>query len=168
MTASIEVHIEGREQLVKDLQRLRGPELNRVIKRSTSAAMEPVLSAAQGEAPVDSGRLRASLGELAESRRNATTAKVGVRRDFSYVSTSGGFMAHGRGKQRDRALQHGFTKDTKTAQQYARVIHFGVDKDGRVRRKAGAAPFLEEPLVSKATTIIDHVANDLRAYVENH
>lgn len=167
--SGIEFHIEGQDRLVRQLRALGGPTLRKLAKKVTFAALAPVLSIAQRTVPVQSGRLRASLGELVHrhKRGDAISARVGTRRDFTYVSTRGDFKVSGRGKVRDRAIGKGFRQDKTTAQQYARGIEFGVSKDGRIRRKAGAANFLENAIVSQQSSIITNVADGLRRYVEN-
>lgn len=163
---AITYEIQGREQLVRELRALGGPALRKLARRITVDRLKPVLTQAQQLAPVKSGRLRASLGELATSTNGSATARVGTRRDFTYVNTSGDFLVSGRGKRHQRLFQKGFRKDQTTAQQYARGIHFGVDRSGRIRRAAGAVPFLEDPITQNADKIIEGVVTDLRTYVE--
>ena len=167
MTATI--RIERREQLVRELRALGGPKLRQVARRATTTALRPVLTAARALAPVHSGRLRASLGQLATSSRrgNFVGSRIGTRRDFVYRSTAGERLVSGSGKKRDKALARGIAQDRTTAQQYARGIHFGVDHSGRVRRKSGAIPFLEHPITAQAEQIIATVASELRRHVES-
>lgn len=168
--SSVDVQIEGQAQLAAQLHKLGGPALRRLAKRVASSAMASVLPIAKAAAPVGpTGRLRASLGKLQTTnrRRDAFTARVGTRRDFAYRNASGEKKFSGRGKKRAAALAKGATQDKKTAQQYARVIEFGYDKKGRMRRQAGAAHFLENAITSQQSTIIGTVTSQLRAYVNN-
>lgn len=167
---SINVELEGREQLVRELRALGGPRLRSLARKVASSAMAPIVAMAKGGAPVGpAGRLRASIGKLATTNRakDAFTSRVGVRRDFTYRTVSGVKTVSGRGKVRERARKKGgYAEDTKSAQQYARVIEFGVDSSGRIRRKAGPAHFLENAITRNQTQIIGTVSDQLRQYVE--
>jgi hypothetical protein len=170
MSAALSVQVEGAVELRRQLKTLGGPKLRQLAKRTVSSAMTPVLGAARQTAPIGpTGRLRASLGKVigANRRGDIFTARVGTRRDFTYRNTSGQKMVSGRGKIRDRAIAKGHTQDKKTAQQYARLIEFGTDKSGRVRRKAGGAHFLDDAILTQQSTIIGTVVSDLRRYVES-
>lgn len=166
--SAITFDIEGREQLISELRALAGPELKRVAKRSVATAMRPVLAVAKAGCPVVSGRLRASLAQLAiDSQRSGTvSSRVGTRRNFTYRSTRGHKLVSGSGKSRDRALKRGFTQDQVTAQQYASPIEFGTDASGRVRRKAGGAHYLESAITSQQSNVIETVAGELRRHIE--
>jgi HK97 gp10 family phage protein len=164
---SVGFHIEGREKLVAQLRKLGGPALRKLARKVSMGAMIPVLKAAQANVPRDSGQLRASLGKLAHTHRRgmAVSAEVGTRRDFTFRS-GGEKFAQGVGKKIDRAVSRGARLTKTSAQEYARVIEFGVDKSGRSRRKAGASHFLENAIVANTGSIINHVATELRRHVE--
>jgi HK97 gp10 family phage protein len=164
----ITIAIEGREQLIHELRALAGPELKRVASRSVRTAMRPVLVAAQAGVPVESGRLRTSLGQLSvtSSRGGFVSSRVGPRRDFTYRSSAGNKLVSGHGKKRDKAIAKGFAQDRTTAQQYASLIEFGTDRSGRVRRKAGGAHFLESAIASQQAHAIETVASELRRHIE--
>lgn len=167
--SSIDVQIEGATQLRRQLRALGGVRLRRLAKSVVGRAMTPVLAIARAAAPVGpTGRLRASLGKIvgANRRGDSFTARVGTRRDFTYRNTSGAKMVSGRGKVRDRALAKGHQQDQKTAQQYARLIEFGYDKSGHLRRKAGGAHFLDNAILSQQTQLIGTVTSELRRYVD--
>jgi Bacteriophage HK97-gp10, putative tail-component len=168
--SNITVQVEGAKQLRRQLMALGGIRLRRLAKSVVGRAMSPVIASARAGAPVGpTGRLRASLGKIvgANRRGDAFTARVGTRRDFTYRSTSGVKMVSGRGKIRDRALAKGHTQDKKTAQQYARLIEFGYDKSGRLRRKAGGAHFLDDAILSHQVQLIGTVTSELRRYVDS-
>lgn len=167
---SFDIDIQGREELVRRLRAMAGPRLRSVARKVTSTSMRPVLGKAKALAPVGpSGRLRASLGQLATSNRrgDAFSSRVGTRRDFTYRDEQGQRMVSGRGKVRDKALARGFTQDKRTAQQYARLIEFGSDSRGRMRRKAGGAHFLDQAILSQSGQIITTVASELRRHIES-
>lgn len=169
-SASIELELEGALELGHQLRALGGPKVRQLARRITNDAMAPVLSEAKAGAPVGpTGRLRASLGKLAKAnaRADAFTSRVGTRRDFVYRSVTGIKLVSGRGKVRERALAKGRIGDTKTAQQYARLIEFGEDKSGKKRRRAGPAHFLENAIRRHRHRIESQVFRDLRQYVES-
>lgn len=170
MSSNVNVQIEGQRELIAQLQRLGGPRLRALARRVATSAMRPVVAEAKARVPVESGRIRASLGQLASTnrRRDAFSSRVGTRRDFVYRSTSGQRLVSGRGKIRDRAVAKGVVQDRRTAQQYARVIEFGVDRRGRMRRKAGPARFLEGAIQAQQTVIVGTVAASLRTYVQSN
>ncbi len=175
--SAITVNIEGREQLIRQLRELAGPELKRVAAFATRTAMKPVLDLARSNAPQKTGRLRASIGQLnsSSSRSGFVASRVGTRRDFKFKSTGGEKILSGRtdvGSKKKRAtikaaLKKGYKKDDRSAQQYARLIEFGTDSEGRIRRKAGGAHFLDEAITSKAGSIIQTVADELRRKIES-
>ena len=165
-SANIEIH--GREQLVRDLRALGGPRLRKVARKVTTTALRPVLGISRAKAPVGpTGRLAASIGQLADTnaRRDSFSSRVGTRRDFTYRTVGGQRTVSGRGKNRNKALAKGYAQDKKTAQQYARLIEFGTDKNGRVRRKAGGAHFLDDAITSQQTQIISTVETELRRHI---
>ncbi len=170
--SSVTVRLEGQEELARQLQRLSGPQLRTLARRVVTTSMEPVLAAARENAPVGpTGRLRASIGKLATTNRkgDAFSSRVGTRRDFTYTNVSGQRIVAARGKKLAHGLAAGRTKDTKSAQQYARLIEFGKDSKGRIRRKAGPAHFLENAIVNKQSQIITSVSSQLRRFMEeNH
>jgi HK97 gp10 family phage protein len=165
---SINASLEGQRELVRELMALSGPKLRAMARKVAKTAMKPTLEAARATAPVDGGRLRASIGQLASRNRrgDALTSRVGTRRDFTYRSISGQKLVSGRGKVRDKALAKGYSQDAKTAQQYARIIEFGYDKSGRLRRKAGGAHFLDNAIKSNSSTIIGTVSSEFRRHIE--
>ncbi len=129
-----------------------------------------MLATARRLVPVDSGRLRASLGVGVQIRRRKDGAigRVGPRRDFRFTGKGrlkGRKLVSGSGKQRDSALAKGYAQDRVNPNQYARGIEVGVDKSGRLRRKAGPARFMLRALESQKQTAIDAVAAELRARV---
>lgn len=160
--------LEGHRELVRELKALSGPKLRAMARRVATVAMRPVRALAKANAPVDGGRLRASIGQLSTRNRrgDALSSRVGTRRDFTYRSTSGQKLVSGRGKVRERALKKGYTQDSKTAQQYARLIEFGYDKKGRLRRKAGGAHFLDNAIRSQASTILGTVSSEFRRHLQ--
>ena len=166
---SVNVDIQGREQLVRELRALGGPRLRQVARKVATRALRPVLGIAKANAPVgETGRLAASIGQLSSTNRrgDAFSSRVGTRRDFTYKTTSGEKRVSGRGKVRDRAIGKGYSQDTKTAQQYARLIEFGTDRNGRIRRKAGGAHFLENAITSQQTQIVGTVESELRRVID--
>ena len=164
---AIDISIPDQKQLVAKLKNLAGPDLRRIAKRTVATAMAPITGEAKRRAPVQGGRLRASIGRLASVNRkkNAFTARVGTRRDFTYKSTAGARLVSGSGKKRDAALSKGFAQDTATAQQYARGIEFGVSKSGKIRRRRGAAHFLEGAITANKSRILTTVASELRRHL---
>ncbi len=167
--SSVTVKLEGQEELVRQLKSLSGPRLRTVARRVVTTAMAPVLAIAKENAPVGpTGRLRASIGKLATSNKDRTafSSRVGTRRDFNYTNVSGDRIVAARGKKLEAGLAKGRKKDTKSAQQYARLIEFGVDKKGRIRRKAGPAHFLENAIISQKSQIITSVSSTLRRFLE--
>jgi HK97 gp10 family phage protein len=160
------VRIDGQRALVRQCRALAGPKLRAMARRVAKAAMKPVLSKAKSLAPIHSGRLRASLGELAKSKKSYTKASVGTRRDFVYRNrVTKQKTVTGSGKVRDRALQKGAVQDRTTAQQYASLIEFGKDKKGRMRRRAGPARFLETAITTLKPQIIQTVSTEVRRYL---
>lgn len=166
-----DIVITGQRELIARLGKLGGPRIRTMARRVAARAMAPVLTAARAAAPVGpTGRLRASIGKLASTNkaRDAFSSRVGIRRDFRYRNTSGTKMVSGRGKKRDAALAKGDTQDRKAAQQYARLIEFGYDRSGRLRRKAGGAFFLEGAITSRVNQIIGTVSTEMRQYVDQN
>jgi HK97 gp10 family phage protein len=165
--ASINMQLEGHRELVRELRAISGPKLRTMARKVATTAMKPVRAAAKVNAPVDGGRLRASIGQLAtrNARGDAFSSRVGTRRDFTYRSTGGQKLVSGRGKVRDKALGKGYTQDSKTAQQYARLIEFGYDKRGRLRRKAGPSHFLDNAIKSNRQQIIGTVSSEFRRHI---
>lgn len=165
---SIDLQLENQAELIRDFQKLAGPRMRKVAKRVTKAAMVPVLQLAKAWVPVESGRLRASLGQLASTnkRGDAFSSRVGTRRDFTYTDTSNEKMVSGRGKTRDRAIARGYAQDRKSAQQYARLIEFGEDSSGRKTRAAGPAHFLENAIRAQEDLIEVKIAGDLRREID--
>ncbi len=170
--SDVRVQLEGQKELIAQLSRLSGPALRSLARNVVKTAMVPVLEAAKANAPVGpTGRLQASIGKLAttNSKGDAFSSRVGTRRDFNYTNVSGTRIVAARGKKLTKGLATGRTKDTKSAQQYARLIEFGVDSKGRMRRRAGPAHFLENAIVSKQSGIITSVSSQLRRFLEeNH
>jgi len=164
----ISLHINGLNELRAELRALGGPKLRKVARKVTLDAMGPVLATAKELAPVQSGQLRASIGRLAHrhKRGNAVSARVGTRRDFTFRDTEGAKMAQGRGKAVERAVSKGARLTKYSAQQYARGIEFGVDKRGRVRRRAGPAHFLERAITQHTPGIASSVEAGLRRAIE--
>ena len=168
---SVNVDIQGREQLVRELRALGGPQLRQVARKVATRALRPVLGIAKANAPVGpTGRLRASIGQLAStnSKKDAFSSRVGTRRDFNYTSSEGVKMTTHRGEKQKKAIAKGRTLDKKTAQQYARLIEFGTDKSGRIRRKAGGAHFLENAITSQQTQIVGTAESELRRHIDTH
>ena len=166
--STVAVRILGQEQLAAKLRRMGGKAIRQFARKVTTKAMAPILSAAKAEAPVGpTGRLRASLGRLQTVSRkgDAFSSRVGTRRDFTYRTTSGERRVSGRGKGRDKAIAKGFTQDRKTAQQYARVIEFGRDSKGRIRRQSGPAMFLEGAIQRNSSVVIGSVESDFRQFL---
>lgn len=162
-----DVTLTGHRELVRQLRALGGPRMKAMARKVAKVAMGPIVNFAKANAPVDGGRLKASIGQIATTnrRKDAFSSRVGTRRDFVYRSTSGEKMVTGRGKVRDRALKKGYAQDRKTAQQYARVIEFGYDKKGRLRRKAGPSHFLDRAINQHRATIIGTVESEFRRYL---
>lgn len=161
------IQLEGHEQLITELRALGGRELRKMAKRVTSAAMAPTLAAARGNAPMESGRLAASIGKLATQNRAGTSfgSRVGTRLNYTYKTTSGERMVSGSKKFHERHLAKGRKLTTVSAQQYARLIEFGVSKNGKWKRKAGPAHFLENALQSNRSRIITTIGAELRSYL---
>lgn len=168
--STVQVQILGQAELAAKLKRIGGKAVRQFARKVTTKAMAPVMSAARSNAPVGpTGRLRASLGKLASASRkgDAFSARVGTRRDFTYRTTTGERRVSGRGKIRDRAIAKGFTQDRKTAQQYARVIEFGKDSQGRIRRRSGPAMFLERAITGNASMVIGTVEAEARQFLHS-
>lgn len=168
--STITVQILGQDQLAAKLRRIGGKAVRQFARKVTTKAMAPVLAAAKANAPVGpTGRLRASIGRLASAskRGDMFAARVGTRRDFTYRTTSGERRVSGRGKIRDRAIAKGYTQDRTTAQQYARVIEFGKDSKGRIRRQSGPAMFLESAITSNRSVVLGSVESDFRRFLNS-
>lgn len=168
--SSIDLRLDGQEDLHRRLRKMAGPPLRRLARRVVATAMAPVTATAKGNAPVASGRLRASIGRLASTNRkgNAFSQRVGTRRDFTYRSREDGVRyTTRRGDQQAKDLARGLRRARATAQQYARGIEFGVSRAGKVRRKAGAAHFLEDAIQSHRARITTTVASEIRRHLES-
>ncbi len=163
-----QVEFEGREQLMRELKDLGSEKTRAIMRKAVAIAMRPVLGLAKEEVPIDSGRLAASLGQMAKdsSKGGFVASRVGVRRDFTYTNSSGQKMTTHRGDKQKKAIEHGATKDRVTAQQYAGGIMFGTDRSGRVRRKAGGVDFLNDAILSDEETIISTVEAEMRKRIE--
>jgi hypothetical protein len=175
--STIHVTIDGQERLVRDLRSLGNRNaLKTVARRATTIAMRPTIAAARALAPEASGRLRASIGQLATSSRGGlfVGSRVGVRRDFVYTANVDKSAKHftgerrvvGRGKNTADLIAKGFSHDKVAPQQYARSMHFGVDSKGRTKRRAGGIPFLDDAILRNAGQIIATVESHLRGYIE--
>ena len=168
--SNVNVQITGARELGRQLRAMGGPKLRKLAKKIVSTAMGPTLGTSKSMAPVGpTGRLRASLGRVvgANRRGDAFSARVGTRRDFTYRSVSGQKLVSGRGKKRAAALAKGFVQDKKTAQQYARIVEFGYDSKGRMRRTAGPARFLERAIIANSSQIIGTVETELKRYINS-
>lgn len=177
--SSVTVRLEGQEQLSRELRRRSRGELRAVARRVTTRALKPVLSLAKAAAPTRTGRLAASIGQLStvNSRKTGYSSRVGIRRDFTFtertseedqlLGNKGRKLVSGRGPLREKALAKGFVQDDRSAQLYAGGVHFGTDKKGRVKRKAGGAQFLERPIVQNTPSIIATVSAELRTFLES-
>lgn len=166
--STIQVQILGQDQLAAKLRRLGGKAVRQFARKVSTKAMAPVFAAAKADAPVGpTGRLRASIGRLQtrNAKGDAFSARVGTRRDFTYRTVTGERRVSGRGKNRDKAIAKGFTQDRKTAQQYARVIEFGRDSNGRIRRQAGPAMFLERAITGSRSVVIGSIESDFRQFL---
>ena len=171
------IRLKGQKELANRLRSLGGARLRRAAIAAVTQGMKPLLQSAKRLVPVSSGRLRASLGVGVQVRRRKDGAigRVGPRRNFRYTAKGGRFTGKGRlkgqklvsgsGKQRDKALAKGYAQDRTNPSMYARGIELGVDKSGRVRRKAGPARFMIRALASQKQAAIDAVAAELRSRV---
>lgn len=165
--SNINVSLPDQARLVKQLKKAAGPDLRRFARKSVATAMAPITGEAKRRAPVQGGRLRASIGRLASTNKKKTafSQRVGTRRDFTYKSTAGVRLVSGMGKKRDQALANGYQQDRATAQQYARGIEFGTSRSGKVRRRKGGAHFLEDAINANQSRIITTVASELRRHL---
>jgi hypothetical protein len=148
--------------LRRQLEQLGGPRLRKVARRVVSSYTKPILARARAIVPVDSGRLRASLGRLTSGsvRSGSYTGRIGTRRDFSYTSKkTGGRMSSG------RKLEAGHTLDAGSPNLYAGGIEFGTTKQGRIARKAGGAHFLNRSIDSQSQGIINGIASRFRSEI---
>ena len=164
--------LEGQKELAAKLKALGGSRLRRAAISAVQRGLKPMLQTAKRLVPMDSGRLRASLGVSVQVRRRKDGAigRIGPRRDFRFTGKGrlkGKKLVAGTGKQRDRAVAKGYSQDQTNVNRYARVIEFGVDKSGRIRRKAGPARFMQRALTSQKQAAIDAVAAELRSRVVN-
>lgn len=177
--SSVTIKLEGQERLAAELRRKTRGELRAVARRVTAKAMKPLIAISKSMVPQKTGRLSASIGQLSSSngRKTAFSSRVGVRRDFTYTANptdddvilnDGKGRKTSSGRANKKLLAKGFVQDKTSAQLYAGGIHFGTDKKGRVRRKAGAVQFLERPIVSNTAAIISTVSAELRAYLESN
>ena len=162
--------LEGQKELANRLRSLGGSRLRRAAIAAVQRGMKPLLQSAKRLVPVSSGRLRASLGVGVQVRRRKDGAigRVGPRRDFRFTGKGklkGKKLVSGSGKQRDSALAKGYAQDRTNPSLYARGIELGVDKSGRVRRKAGPARFMLRALETQKQAAIDAVAAELRSRV---
>jgi HK97 gp10 family phage protein len=55
---------------------------NRITRKAISKALKPVKRAEKDEAPIDTGALRASIGQRVRTYKNGVVAIVGVRSKF--------------------------------------------------------------------------------------
>jgi hypothetical protein len=168
MTAMITASFEGQAELIKQLQKLAGPELKRVVARSTKTALQPVVSASKTGTPQITGRLEGSLAQTARSSGSGgwIASRVGMMKNYTFVSMDNEKLVTGSGKRRDKALAKGFKQDQSSPLYYGRLIEFGHDKKGRVRRKAGGAHMLSNALSTHESSIISVVAGEIRRHLE--
>jgi hypothetical protein len=162
------VQILGQKELAAKLHRIGGPNIRKLARKISMTAMAPVLKTAKDNAPMGpTGRLKASIGRLASrnKRGDAFTARVGTRRDFAYRTATGEHRMSGRKAISDKMKAKGMVRDKKTAQQYARVIEFGKDRKGRIRRRAGPAMFLENAILTHQRAIIGTVSTEFRRHL---
>ena len=174
MSGAVHANLSGHKELVAQLRGLTGPRMRSAARKSVAVAMRPTLAQAKAKTPVVSGRLRASLGQLSTSGRSAWSSSVGIRRNFRYSAKGRDAagkrtrtrMVSGTGKARDRAIAKGAKQDRVAAQQYGRLIEFGTDKHGRMRRRAGGAHMLESTMQANIPTIISTMSAELRAQIQ--
>jgi len=162
------VHLEGQQELARRLRGLSGPRLRKAALAGVREALRPMVTAAKRLVPVASGRLRASLGMTVKNRRrkDGATGRLGPRRNFRYTAKAGGGKrVVGGGTFRAKAQAAGYAADAVHPTQYARVIEYGVDKRGRVRRHRGPAWFLTRALSTQRSTAISTIATTLRQHV---
>jgi hypothetical protein len=164
------IRLEGQRDLAQRLRSLGGSRLRRAAIAAVQRGLKPMLTTARRLVPVDSGRLRSSLGVGVQVRRRKDGAigRVGPRRNFRFTGKGrlkGKKLVSGAGKQRDQALAKGYAQDRTNPSLYARGIELGVDKSGRIRRKAGPARFMLRALESQKQAAIDAVAAELRSRV---
>jgi hypothetical protein len=129
--------------------------------------MKPVTSAAKAGAPVASGRMRASIGKLATTNRAKTSfgVRVGIRRNFTYRTTSGEKMVSG--SKKFQAKHAGRKLTPVAAQQYARPVETGSTRDGKWKRAAGGAHFLDRAILGNRAGIITTIGAELRSYLQS-
>jgi hypothetical protein len=135
--------------------------MRKVARRVVAHYVKPILQSAKSLVPVESGRLRASLGLLQANSRNLGTfyGRVGTRRDFTYMNrktkqrTSSG-RASGRAEN--------YAQDKGSPNLYAGGIEFGTDKRGRIVRKDGPARYLNQSIDSKMSSITSGIAERFR------
>jgi hypothetical protein len=164
------IRLEGQRELAAKLRALGGAKVRRAAQRAVTRGLKPMLAVAKRLVPVESGRLRASLGSSVQIRRRKDGAigRLGPRRDFRFTGRGrlkGQKLVSGHGKQRDKALAKGYQQDRSNPNRYARIIEMGVDKSGRLRRKAGPARYLLRALEGEKATAIAAVTAELRAAV---
>lgn len=162
------VQLEGQQELVRSLRGLSGPRLRKAALAGVRDALRPMVTAAKRLVPVASGRLRASLGMTVKPRRrkDGATGRLGPRRNFRYSAKGGGGKRVVGGVSfRAKAQAAGYTADAVHPTQYARVIEYGVDKRGRVRRQRGPAWYLTRALTAQRSAAVTTIAATLRQHV---
>jgi HK97 gp10 family phage protein len=93
MPYSISVKLEGLEGVLKRLGRLKKQTTrSKILRKAINAAARPVLKAARGLVPVQSGLLKKSLGMKVKTYRKSGTviAIIGPRTGFKREVTVGG------------------------------------------------------------------------------
>jgi HK97 gp10 family phage protein len=90
--------LEGVEDLVKQLRKLRGTAIRKVYRQAVREAARPVLATAKQIVPVDTGRLKRSL-KIRAGRRSrriiSVVVKPGTRSELGIApDASGYYPAH--------------------------------------------------------------------------
>ena len=78
-TPTVDFEIEGLKELAKNADKLRRSFTTSTLRTALRGAAKPVLRRAKATVPVDSGRLKRSLGIRAKVERNGSDSQMSKR-----------------------------------------------------------------------------------------
>jgi len=147
--------IRGDKELRRSFRRIGNSKvLIAGVRRGLRSLAKPILEQARRRTPVESGRLRGSLGIASVRRGDRIIVEVGPRRTFRYTATGGTKMAvASTDNQRQAAERKQLRLDDSKPHFYAHGIEFGHDQSGRLRRRKGGARMLGGAVESLMPTL---------------
>lgn len=164
MAGAVKVRVEGLKELDKALGELSKAAARNALRRALIKAAEPMRSAAERNAPVDTGALKRSI--ILTSKIDNRAGKA----EFAAVMKSGGTKAQAvqalRDARRAKGIGESFAevfmgprKAGKQASIKAMVQEFG-------SHKQSAQPYMRPAFDGQAPAVIDGIRGELSAEID--